>query len=78
MSAANFTRIKHDVNGNPRYVTSWFGFGFKSYDDAIRAANSIGGRKYHNKSFDGGLVFQAYASELEDINYRLSMIGAQS
>lgn len=78
MSASNFTRIKHDINGNPRYVTSWLGFGFKSYAEAIKAANSIGGRKYNNKSFGGGLVFQSYACELENINHRLSEMGAQS
>lgn len=77
MSASNFTRLKNDINGNPRYVCSWCGFGFASYDDAIRAANKIGGRKYHNKSFGGGLVFQAYEYKLESINARLSEMGAE-
>lgn len=71
MSIANFTRIKYDTNGNPRYVTSWLGFGFKSYDQAVKAANTLGGRKYSNKQFVGGIVFQAYASELESINHRM-------
>lgn len=77
MSIANFTRIKHDVNGNPRYVCSWCGFGFKTYAEAIRAANIIGGRKYSTKSFGGGLVFQAYAVELEYINHRLAKLGVE-
>lgn len=72
MLPSNWTRIKHDVNGNPRHVTSWLGFGFKSYQDAIKAANSIGGMKYHTKAFAGGLVFQAYESQLQDINARLT------
>lgn len=78
MSASNFTRIRHDINGNPRFVTSWLGYGFKSYADAIKAANSIGGRKYSNKHYGGGLVFQAYECELENINHRLHEMGAQS
>lgn len=70
----NFTRIKHDINGNPRFITSWLGYGFKTYADAIKAANSIGGRKYHNKSFGVGLVFQAYECELQDISNRLTQL----
>jgi len=66
-----WTKIKHDVNGNPRFITSWLGFGFKTYQDAIRAANAIGGRKYHTKAFGGGLVFQAYECELADIAAKL-------
>ena len=71
MSVANFTRIKYDINGNPRYVTSWLGFGFRSYNQAVKAANTLGGRKYSNKQFGGGIVFQAYESELENINHRM-------
>lgn len=66
-----FTRIKHDVNGNPRFVCSWLGFGFKTYAQAVKAANKIGGKKYNNKSFGGGLVFQAYECELPGIIEKL-------
>lgn len=68
---SNFTKIKHDTDGNPRFVTSWLGYGFETYQQAIKAANAIGGSKYHNKSFGGGLVFQAYECELLDIEARL-------
>lgn len=77
MSASNFTRIKHDVNGNPRFVCSWCGFGFKTYSDAISAANTLGGRKFNTRAFGGGLVFQAYEGELESINHRMMEMGAQ-
>jgi hypothetical protein len=30
------------------------------YDIAVKKANKIGGRKYHNKSYGGGIVFQSY------------------
>ena len=80
-----FTRIKNDVNGNPRYVChflalmtreeldrnggDWIPTGDK-YKIAVKRANSIGGRKYHTKSYGGGIVFQSYslAQEVEDIN----------
>lgn len=74
----SFERIKHDVNGNPRHVTSWLGYGFKSYPDAIRAANSIGGRKYNTKSFGGGLVFQAYECELAGIAEKLKALASEA
>jgi len=64
-----FTRVKNDVNGNPRYVCHWLTMA-STYDQAIKLANSIGGRKYHNKSYGGGLVFQSYSVDalLVDIN----------
>lgn len=76
MSTANFTRIKHDANGNPRHVTSWLGFGFNSYAEAIRAANTIGGSKYNTRAFGGGIMFQSYECELAEINRRMIEIGA--
>lgn len=30
------------------------------YDIAVRKANKIGGRKFHNKQYGGGIVFQSY------------------
>ena len=66
----NFTRIKNDVNGNPRYVCHFLHLdvhGWQSniglsdrYAIACKLANSIGGKKYHNKSYGGGIVFQSY------------------
>jgi hypothetical protein len=66
-----FTRVNNDVNGNPRYVihfcnlvtdvehTPMCGISEK-YVIACKRANKIGGRKYHNKSYGGGVVFQSY------------------
>ena len=70
-----WTRIKHDVNGNPRYVCSFLHFvtaqeqektgtrvGWISelYSIASRRANKLGGRKYSTRSYGGGIVFQSY------------------
>lgn len=71
-----FTRISNDANGNPRYVCHFLGlitdqdrsntegWGIKQisvlYEIAIKRANKIGGRKFHNKQYGGGIVFQSY------------------
>ena len=70
-----FERIKNDGNGNPRYVChflalltreeldrsgdQWIPVGAK-YDLALHRARKIGGRKFHNKQYGGGIVFQCY------------------
>lgn len=73
-----FTRISHDVNGNPRYVCHFLnlvtpeereavgtrvGFVSELYAIALRRAHRIGGRKYHTRSYGGGIVFQSYNIE---------------
>lgn len=71
-----FTRINNDVNGNPRYVCHFSdivneqdretaknaGIDYISelYRIAVKKANKIGGKKYHTKSYGGGVVFQSY------------------
>ena len=73
-----WTKIKHDVNGNPRYVCHYHAFLTEAelsvsaydyqgrlitptkYEIAVKRANKIGGRKFHNKSYGGGIVFQSY------------------
>ena len=73
-----FTRVNNDVNGNPRYVCHFvhlltkeeldpFGERIMSineqYDAALARAHKIGGRKFHNKQYGGGIVFQSYNIE---------------
>ena len=31
------------------------------YADTVKLMNKIGGRKYHNKQYGGGIVFQSYS-----------------
>ena len=33
-----------------------------NYEFAVFLANMIGGKRYHNKSYGGGIVFQAYSN----------------
>lgn len=67
----DFTKIKHDVNGNPRYVCHFLHLdvhGYQSniglserYAIAVALANTLGGKKFHNKQYGGGIVFQSYS-----------------
>ena len=63
-----FTQINSDINGNPRYVCHYLELS-DIYEVAIKLANSIGGRKFHNKQYGGGLVFQSY--NIYDLSSRI-------
>jgi hypothetical protein len=69
----NFLRVNNDVNGNPRYVCHYSnlltnaesnyttGLSISDrYNAALNRARKIGGRKFHNKQYGGGIVFQSY------------------
>ena len=68
----NFFKINNDINGNPRYVCHFLNLledieskdGATSISDkykiAIYRAKQIGGKKFHNKQYGGGIVFQSY------------------
>ena len=55
----NFIRINNDVNGNPRYVCSWLDFNTETYEEALLVAKSLGGRKFNNKQYGGGILFRS-------------------
>lgn len=54
-----FTRINNDTNGNPRYVCHYLQIA-DTYERALFLARKIGGRKFHNKQYGGGIAFQSY------------------
>ena len=71
----DFIRVNSDSNGNPRYVCHFLTFITDAenarsgaahidvsvkYDMALIRAHSIGGRKFHNRQFGGGIVFKCY------------------
>lgn len=64
-----FTRVNNDTNGNPRYVVHFLNLlknDENGYETALAKARKIGGRKFHNKQYGGGIVFQSYSlPELE-------------
>ena len=74
ISENDFSRVKNDVNGNPHYVCHFLGFTSgddlsdyrgldkitQKYNLALARARKLGGRKFHNKQFGGGIVFTSY------------------
>ncbi len=70
IDSIDFTRVNNDVNGNPRYVIHFLDVlnaeerltipFTKKYEYAIKKAKVLGGKKYTNKSYGGGIVFQSY------------------
>lgn len=77
----HFTRAKTlDVNGNPRYIIHFLhlnkdgdapdGDISGKYAAAVKRANKMGGKKYHNKQYGGGIIFQSYSIEstCDDLN----------
>lgn len=72
LQTTDFTRINNDTNGNPRYVIHYLNLAKdgESYEQALHRAKKIGGRKFHNKQYGGGIAFQSYSLQktIEDIN----------
>jgi hypothetical protein len=54
-----FTRVNNDINGNPRYVIHYLQLA-DNYDRALYLSRQLGGRKFHNKQYGGGIAFQSY------------------
>jgi hypothetical protein len=57
-----FTRINNDTNGNPRFVVHYLQLA-DSYERALYLGRKLGGRKFHNKQYGGGIAFQSYNTE---------------
>ena len=68
----DFTRVNSDSYGNPRYVLhflqcepeSWKDYNLtlsERYARTVKLVNQIHGRKFHNKQYGGGIVFQTYS-----------------
>jgi hypothetical protein len=67
-----WTRVNNDVNGNPRYVVHFLALNTQAeknglvgaantkYELALKRAKRIGGKKFHNKQYGGGILFQSY------------------
>lgn len=64
-----FTRVNSDMYGNPRYVCHYLNLikdsdkgdrAYNLYELALKRAKKLGGRKFNNKQYGGGIVFQSY------------------
>ena len=58
-----FTRVNNDINGNPRYVIHYLQLA-DNYERALYLSRQLGGRKFHNKQYGGGIAFQSYNTEI--------------
>jgi hypothetical protein len=71
-----FTQATNDVNGNPRFVVHFLGLlkdGESGYETALSRARKIGGRKFHNKQYGGGIVFSAVNKDVLEARIRKAM-----
>lgn len=57
-----FTRINNDTNGNPRFVVHYLQIA-DTYERALFLGRKLGGRKFHNKQYGGGISFQSYNTD---------------
>ena len=73
MGTIKFTSVKNDIYGNPRYVCHYANFltevdkdiqGVTNrYNLALSRSRRFGGKKFDNKQYGGGILFQEYCLE---------------
>ena len=68
------TDIENGYHDGEKYIPGTLGFS-DSYNVAVKRANKIGGRKFHNKQYGGGIVFQSY--NIEDLARRIKELKEQ-
>ena len=69
----DFTRFRNDRNGNSRFICHFLHLS-RNYADACKLANTIGGRKFHNRNYGGGIIFQEYDGLLQSLCDRINAI----
>jgi hypothetical protein len=57
-----FTQINNYTNGNPRFVVHYLQMA-DTYERALYLGRKLGGRKFHNKQYGGGIAFQSYNTD---------------
>jgi hypothetical protein len=71
INGITFYQINNDYYGNPRYVVHFLALS-DDYENAIKLAKKIGGKKYRAKWFGGGIVFETFSPN--DIATRINAI----
>ena len=74
MTKYDWTRVDNDSNGNPRYVVHFIQVIPETMTDdgsinaisqrferVVKLMNKIGGKRFSNKQYGGGIVFQSYS-----------------
>jgi len=84
VNGIEFTPVKNDINGNPRYVVHFLKFVNDEdreqhkwdledlYERGIEKAREIGGQKYRGKDYGGGIVLQSY--NIQDTAERIKKV----
>ena len=76
ITQADFTTIDNNSYGNPRFVIHFLNIPLDEmefhlkYNSALYKCKALGGKKYHNKSYGGGIVFSTY--NLDDLITKLN------
>ena len=58
METINFKSINNNIDGNSRHVCHFLNFA-NTYKRALYLAKKIGGKKFHNQQYGGGIVFES-------------------
>lgn len=81
-----WTRISSDINGNSRHVCHFLAVLGKAdesvhleqkYALALKRAATLGGCKFHNKQYGGGIVFQVSAGQLDHLSERIATLAGE-
>ena len=64
ITSEDFTCANNDINGNPRYICHFLALTTSAenadYSLALARARKLGGKKFHNKQYGGGIIFTTY------------------
>lgn len=83
LNPIDFTRVAGDINGNSRFVCHFLAFvGEKDknldihekYKLALNRSRQLGGKKFHNKQYGGGIVFQMYKDDIHEMSRKIREI----
>jgi hypothetical protein len=55
----DWTNVNNDSHGNPRIVCHYLEIA-DDYETALQIARKVGGKKFHNRQYGGGVIFQSY------------------
>ena len=66
ITQSDFTSINNNSYGNPRHVIHFLNIPTnetdisKMYNEALYKCKPLGGKKFHNKQYGGGIAFSTY------------------
>jgi hypothetical protein len=61
----------------PALRCAWLSIKYQRYTIALALAKTLGGRKFHNKQYGGGIVFQEYDGCLPQLCDRINALTSE-